>query len=77
MPLTDHNNIMRQIMLGYITRVLRMILIIFTVSYFIGTLWYIFCWQMHTKYYTYFDFTNFITLYGFDELMEKGEYFDR
>jgi len=42
--LTDYNNIMRRIMLGYIFRVLRMILIIFTVSYFVGTLFYIICW---------------------------------
>jgi hypothetical protein len=42
--LTDHNKIMRRIMLGYLYRVVRMILIILTLSYFIGTLWFIFCW---------------------------------
>ena len=47
--LTDHNNIMRQIMLGYFFRIIRMILVIFTISYFIGTLWYIMCYQLHKK----------------------------
>lgn len=49
--LTDHNKIMTQIMLGYFFRVVRMIMVIFTVSYFIGTLWFIFCWQLFTKTY--------------------------
>jgi hypothetical protein len=40
----DHNYIMRQIVMSYAFRVIRLIIIIFSVSYFIGTLWYILCW---------------------------------
>ena len=40
----DHNFIMRQIIMSYAFRVFRIIIIIFSVSYFIGTLWYIFTW---------------------------------
>ncbi len=47
-------------MLGYMFRVLRMILIIFTVSYFVGTLFYIICWQLYTKVYQSDDDHNFI-----------------
>lgn len=73
--LTDHNKIMRRIMLGYLFRVVRMIMIIFTLSYFIGTLWYIFCWQMYRKYYSESD-ANFITKFGFVESMKEQRYFD-
>lgn len=43
-PMTDHNHIMKQMFLGYTFRVLRLVLILFTMGYFIGTLWYLFCW---------------------------------
>ena len=42
--LEDHNYILRQIMMSYAFRVLRLIIIIFSVSYFIATLWYIYTW---------------------------------
>lgn len=42
--LEDHNYIMRQIIISYAFRVLRLIIIIFSISYFIGTLWYIYTW---------------------------------
>jgi len=42
--LRDNNNIMRQIMINYAFRVLRLVIVIFSISYFIGTLWYIFTW---------------------------------
>ena len=73
--LTDHNKIMRRIMLGYLFRVVRMIMIIFTLSYFIGTLWYIFCWQMYLKQYKDTD-PNFIKKFGFVESMKEERYFD-
>lgn len=38
----DNNKIMQQIMLNYAFRIVRLIIIILTISYFIGTLWYIF-----------------------------------
>ena len=73
--LTDHNKIMRRIMLGYLFRVVRMIMIIFTLSYFIGTLWYIFCWQMYLKYYKDTD-ANFINEFGFVKSMKEERFFD-
>jgi hypothetical protein len=45
--LTDHNKIMRQIMIGYFFRIVRMILVIFTISYFFGTIFFIICWQIY------------------------------
>ena len=74
--LTDYNNIMRRIMLGYILRVLRMILIIFTVSYFVGTLFYIICWQLYDKVYQSADNDNFIGKNGFQKMMSDNEDFD-
>lgn len=40
----DHNYIMKQIVLTYAFRVVRIVINIFSISYFIGTLWYIFTW---------------------------------
>jgi hypothetical protein len=40
----DHNYIMRQIVMSYTFRVIRLVIIIFSLSYFIGTLFYIFAW---------------------------------
>jgi hypothetical protein len=67
---------MRRIMLGYIFRVLRMILIIFTVSYFVGTLFYIICWQLYDKVYQSADNDNFIGKNGFQKKMLENEDFD-
>jgi len=50
-------------------------MIIFTLSYFIGTLWYIFCWQMYLKYYKDTD-ENFIREFGFVESMKEERFFD-
>ena len=75
--LTDHNKIMRQIMLGYVFRVVRMVLIIFTVSYFIGTMWFIFTWQLYTKVYDSENEHSFIGLYHFDDRLKNGDRFDR
>lgn len=36
---------MLQIMINYAFRVFKLVVIIFSISYFIGTLWYIFTWQ--------------------------------
>jgi hypothetical protein len=74
--LTDHNAIMRQIMIGYFFRVLRLVLIIFTISYFIGTLWFVYCWQLYTKVYGAVGTDNFIGEYKFDQRLEAGEDFD-
>lgn len=38
---------MKQIMISYAFRVIRLIIIALGISYFIGTLWYIFVWQIY------------------------------
>jgi hypothetical protein len=45
--MTDHNKIMKQIMIGYAFRILRLVVIVVLISYFSGTLWYLFCWQLY------------------------------
>lgn len=40
----DHNFIMKQIVMTYAFRVVRIVIIIFSISYFIGTLFYILTW---------------------------------
>jgi hypothetical protein len=77
----DHNYIMRQIIISYAFRVLRLVIIIFSISYFIGTLWYIFTWLI----YQYSDernlnglcfFTNIYGAFGsFEENRNKNEDF--
>lgn len=62
-------------MLGYIFRVLRMIMIIFTVSYFVGTIFYIICWQLYLKVYDESnDSHNFIGKNNFQTAMHQEEY---
>jgi uncharacterized membrane protein YphA (DoxX/SURF4 family) len=63
---------MKQIMLGYFFRVVRMILVIFTISYFIGTLWFIFCWQLYTKSYDSQGDDSFIGLFKFNIMLKEG-----
>ena len=46
-PMTDHNKIMKQILVGYVFRILRLVVIVVLISYFSGTLWYLFCWQLY------------------------------
>lgn len=64
-------------MLGYVFRVIRMILVIFTVSYFIGTLWYIYCWQIYTIDYDSKGTDSFIGYYNFDKKHADGDDFAR
>jgi hypothetical protein len=53
-----------------------MILIIFTVSYFVGTLFYIICWQLYDKVYKSADDDNFIGKNGFQNKMLHNQDFD-
>ena len=59
----DHNYIMRQIVIRYMFRVSRLVIIIFSFSYFIGTLWYIFTWLIDdgvtTGYVHFFGYFKF------------------
>ena len=70
--LEDNNNIFRQIILSYIFQVLRLIVIIFSISYFIGTLWYIFVWQLD-KHSDPNQKDTFFCYYGFDVLNEENQ----
>jgi len=38
----DNNKILNQILAVYVYRIVRLVLVIFTISYFVGTLWFIF-----------------------------------
>lgn len=74
----DNNNIMAQIMISYAFRVFRLIMIMFTISYFIGTLWYIFVWQMTESHSDGNDiYENFYTFYKLDELKAQEREYDR
>ena len=66
----DHNYIMRQIVMNYAFRVIRIVLIIFSISYFIGTAFYIFTWLSDDGVSVN---TNFFGRYGFRGLMERNE----
>ena len=77
--LRDNNNITMQIMISFAFKIFGLIMIMFTISYFIGTLWYIFVWQVasyeeneyHEKY------TNFYTYYKLDVLKNEDKDIDR
>lgn len=51
-------------------------MVIFTVSYFIGTLWYIFTKQLYTKTNTGADSSSFFGYYDFNE-KSASHNFDR
>lgn len=64
----DHNYIMRQIVMNYAFRVLRIVIVIFSISYFIGTLFYIIVWQTSDRTTT----DNFFVAYGFDVMKQNN-----
>lgn len=39
----DNNNIAKLIIINFLFRIVKLIIIIFNISYFLGFLWYIFC----------------------------------
>ncbi len=67
----DHNYIMRQIVITYAFRVGRLVIIIFSFSYFIGTLWYIFTWLSDDG--VSKGYKNFFGYFKFREAYENGE----
>lgn len=76
--LTDHNKIMRQIMLGYFFRIVRMVLVIFTISYFFGTIFFIVAWQIYEHYDHFDNEYNFFNKNSVNlkDKMDTGQYFD-
>ena len=58
----DNNKIMQQIKINYVFKVFRLVIIIFTISYFIGTLFYMYS-NLITN-----SKPNFITAYELDLL---------
>lgn len=65
-------------MLGYFFRIVRMILVIFTVSYFFGTLFFIICWQIYEHYDNFDNQYNFFNRNSVNlkDKMDSEEYFD-
>ncbi len=57
--------------MSYAFRVSRLVIIIFSFSYFIGTLWYIFTWLTYDGVST--DYTYFFGYFKFQEAKNKGE----
>jgi hypothetical protein len=62
----DNNKIMAQMLINYAFKIFRLILIIFTISYFIGTMWYIFA----EKTYEHYPDSNFWESYHMAERTE-------
>lgn len=65
--MTDYNNIMDQIILSFIVRIIRLIAIVITISYFIGTMWYLFCWLLWTEAYDEQGSYSFIGYFMFEK----------
>jgi hypothetical protein len=65
-------------MLGYFFRIVRMILVIFTISYFFGTLFFIACWQIYEHYDHFDNDYNFFNKNNpnLKDKMDQEEYFD-
>lgn len=61
----DNNQIMKQIVIKYVIRVIRLIAILFILSYFIGTIWYIIVWEMYKS---DPERESFFTVYGLNEM---------
>jgi hypothetical protein len=57
-------------MINYAFRVVRLVIIIFSISYFIGTLWYILVWQIDSS--DIKDEKNFFDNYGLSEMKEQN-----
>lgn len=66
---------MRQIIMSYAFRVLRLIIIIFTISYFIATLWYIYTWLIDDGYST--GYVHFFGYYKFREWKKENRDLER
>jgi hypothetical protein len=69
----DHNYIMRQIVMSYAFRVTRLVIIIFSFSYFIGTLWYIYTWLIDDGVST--GYVHFFGYFKFREAKADGKDF--
>lgn len=65
----DNNKIMAQIKINYIFKVFRLVIIIFTISYFIGTLFYVFSNLVKESQ------PNFITKYELETLSDVDKYY--
>lgn len=54
----DNNNIMLILMISYFFKTFKLVIIILTVSYFIGIMWFIFCDLTKTKFPADFDLST-------------------
>lgn len=58
-------------------RIIRLIAIVITISYFIATMWYLFCWLLWTEAYDEQGTSSFIGYYMFKkELISEENSFD-
>ena len=69
----DKNFIMRQIVMNYAFRVTRLIIIVFSISYFLSIFWYIFVWLLYEH--NYHLKITFFEYYSFDEYREQDDDF--
>lgn len=69
----DNNEIMRQIVIKYVIRVIRLIAILFILSYFIGTVWYIVVWKMYNS---DPDRESYFKVYGLDVMKSEDNDID-
>lgn len=67
----DNNFIMRQIVMNYAFRVTRLIIIVFSISYFLSIFWYIFTWLLYE--YDYSVTVTFYDYYGLDTWRENED----
>ena len=51
----DHNKIEKQMIIGYLVKSFKLILIIFNGSYFLGMFWIIFCEVTQWGFYKYYN----------------------
>ncbi len=61
--------------MSYAFRVLRLIIIIFSISYFIATLWYIYTWLIDDGVST--DYVNFFGYFKFREWRKQNRDLER
>jgi hypothetical protein len=63
---------MKQIVIKYAFRIFRLIIIIFSVSYYIGIFWYIFTWLSHSE-----NKPSFYNVYKFETWRLEDDHLDR
>lgn len=71
----DHNYIIKKIIIRYAFRMIRLVIILLSIGYFVGTLWYIFTWVLDDGLKVDGQ-TCFFGWYGFNDLRAKQKNLD-